>query len=344
MSFISYILSEENLNSDKPILVGGVKDYLKLFIHDDGDISEKLNLGNSLSSFNNINEVQESIESFRNNFSDANSLCAVYNSTYEWLQKEKLLKETQLFPLNDLGQNKKIISYFELINLINKTFSRLDNMDGKRYQWNFETENTQCDTTVNDQTPFNPKYCSPIKIIKALFQNGLGNSDLEKYAIIVDHIQAFINNTLYEDNGESFLQKLNKLKEYYFEYLSEFSSTLNIFNDVINNLMSKIRNLIGNNNNIFSFLNGHFIKTNVQIILKNLKDALGKNIFSIGLSLNIVGCVLILSISSTLILLAIINEELNHHIKTENTPGMSSSKIKLNHVSPFRPNNLLPTQ
>ena len=107
--------------------------------------------------------------------------------------------------------------------------------------------------------------------------------------------------------------------------------------------MSRISQYIGNENNIFSILNGKFTQINVKIILKCLKDALGKNIFSIGLSLNIVGCALILSISSTLILLAIINEELNQHIKTENTPGIaSSSELKLNNVSPFQPQNMLP--
>jgi len=69
-----------------------------------------------------------------------------------------------------------------------------------------------------------------------------------------------------------------------------------------------------------------------------LKDALGSNIYSIGVSLTIVGCSLMLSISSTLILLAIINEELKQHIKNENTPVQamaSSSQMKLNGVSPF---------
>jgi hypothetical protein len=116
-----------------------------------------------------------------------------------------------------------------------------------------------------------------------------------------------------------------------------------VFDDIIENLMSRISQYIGNENNIFSILNGKFTQINVKIILKCLKDALGKNIFSIGLSLNIVGCALILSISSTLILLAIINEELNQHIKTENTPGFASScELKLNNVSPFQPQNMLP--
>ena len=64
------------------------------------------------------------------------------------------------------------------------------------------------------------------------------------------------------------------------------------------------------------------------------------NIYSIGVSLTIAGCSLMLSISSTLILLAIINEELKQHIKNENTPGQAAasfSQMKLNGVSPFQP-------
>ena len=152
---------------------------------------------------------------------------------------------------------------------------------------------------------------------------------------------AFINNANSLSDG-SFLKMLENLRDIYKEYLSQIHYVLIVLDDIIENLMGKISPFIGNQNNFFSFLNGHFIQINIKIILKYLKDAFGKNIFSIGLSLIIVGCALILSISSTLILLAIINLELNQHIKMENTPGMSSSEMKLNNISPFKPQNILP--
>ena len=70
-----------------------------------------------------------------------------------------------------------------------------------------------------------------------------------------------------------------------------------------------------------------------------LKNALGKDIYSIGVALCIVGCSLTLSISSTLILLAIINEELKQHIQKENTPNPSSNVIPfgVNNATPFEP-------
>lgn len=135
---------------------------------------------------------------------------------------------------------------------------------------------------------------------------------------------------------------LNNLKKLYDDYLSQIHLTLIVFDDIIENLMKRMSSVMGNQNNFFSILNGKFTQINVKIILKFLKDAFGKDLFSIGLSLNIVGCILILSISSTLILLAIINEELKQNIKIENTPGMSSSGMKLNNISPFQPQNILP--
>jgi len=166
----------------------------------------------------------------------------------------------------------------------------------------------------------------------------------EKYAEILEDIDTFVQNANNE-NEDSFKTMLKNLNDYYEAYLMQFNSTLNTFDDIIAELMSEINQYIGDDGNFFSFLNGKFIKANIKIILKYLKDALGSNIYSIGVSLTIVGCSLMLSISSTLILLAIINDELKQHIKNENTPVQamaSSSEMKFNGVSPFQPKPILP--
>ena len=102
--------------------------------------------------------------------------------------------------------------------------------------------------------------------------------------------------------------------------------------------MGKIRPLIGEGD-MFSFLNLKFIGNNLKVILKYLKEAFGRDLYSIGVGLILAGCSLIFSISCTLLLLAIINAELKQHINIENHPmsiqpgsnqGMSVSRFKLN--------------
>ena len=84
----------------------------------------------------------------------------------------------------------------------------------------------------------------------------------------------------------------------------------------IGSLIGDIKEITGDGK-IFSFVNGKFIGINIEIILKYLKYSLGKDLYTVGLCLDIVGLSLILSISSTILLLAIINFVLK---KLQQTP------------------------
>ncbi len=75
-------------------------------------------------------------------------------------------------------------------------------------------------------------------------------------------------------------------------------------------------------------MNGKFIGRNLQIILKYLKHSLGGDLYTVGICLCIIGCSLILSISSTILLIVIINVELKEIMNKQKTqtlqggPGM----------------------
>lgn len=344
MSLITYILSEDNFrDGDNALLLNQLgeetRDYLRTFIHGNGSIAEQLNLGNSLGSFDVINEVQENIRNIRSTFMNVISQCLVYNATINWLNGEKeFLNDTFLIPKTGYDSNKNKISYFDIIEKINNEFQK----ESQKYKWDFSNyNNKECKSSESANTVFNIKTCKPITIINEL---GLTN-DLKRYAEILDDIETFLNNANTinaHDSKESFIEILNKLRDKYLDYLNHLDSTLGSFDEVLFNLMGAIRPLIGEGANFFSFLNGHFICTNVKIVLKYLKSSLGSDIYSIGVSLCIVGCSLILSISSTLILLAIINEELKQHIQNENRPNPGSTVIPFgaNNVTPFPPQKL----
>jgi len=85
---------------------------------------------------------------------------------------------------------------------------------------------------------------------------------------------------------------------------------------------------------LFGFINGKFIGTNLKIILKYLKYSLGEDFYIVGICLILVGCGLILSISSTILLLVIINIELKQNMgaNTAATPMVPATV-----VSPYEP-------
>ena len=118
------------------------------------------------------------------------------------------------------------------------------------------------------------------------------------------------------ENEGTFKNRLNELNKTYDEYMGSYLEMANFLKETIGGLIGQIRDTVGDGN-IFSFLNGKFIGTNIQIILKYLKYSLGQDFYNVGICLIIVGCSLILSISSTILLIVIINVVLEHNIEKE---------------------------
>ena len=121
---------------------------------------------------------------------------------------------------------------------------------------------------------------------------------------------------------------LNNLLEGYKKYLGSFISALQDFNQTINSITSILEEYIGNNaNETFSFLNGKFIGTNLKIVLKYLKEALGKDVYTVGLCLVAVGGTLIFSISSTILTIVIINVDIDNKKMFENEENQQISEF-----------------
>ena len=106
---------------------------------------------------------------------------------------------------------------------------------------------------------------------------------------------------------QSFMYIMDTLKGKYNDFLDQYIKALNGFEAILSNITGKLKQYIGDGDTLFSFINGKFIGLNLKVMLKYLKTALGKDVKTIGICLDIVGCSLALSISSTILLIVIIN-------------------------------------
>ena len=104
----------------------------------------------------------------------------------------------------------------------------------------------------------------------------------------------------------------------YKEYLKGYTNVLQFVQGQIGKIMNITRDYT-QEGNAFSFLNGKFIKTNLNIMLKYLENSLGNDLYTVGICLILVGCSLILSISSTILLDVIINLELKKNMNPGTT-------------------------
>jgi hypothetical protein len=274
-------------------------------IHGNGDIASLIGLGNSLDSFNDINNVESDIESVRNNFTGTMNSMPTYNYIKDLLEKQKNYKtETTMYSEGVVTSSKQHFSNKELINdYINKNVPT----DGRK--WDFDNSNDYgcLDSGIPEGVSFSPKSCKPIQ---SLYYTSGTNSDFKKYAEIFNTIDGIIeyanNETPETGKADNVMKVINNLRDNYRTYLNQYIEILNFFLNTIHNITSIIRHY-SDPQNAFSFLNGRFIGINLKIILNYLHDSLGGNFYTVGICLCVVGCSLILSISSTIILIVIIN-------------------------------------
>ena len=331
MSLFSYLVSEDNLGDGKEtILLGDAKDYVNICINGDGKIEDTLGFANShLDALNNLQVVQNTILNSKNTFQEYKNLKITYKSIISEIKKRKDLEieDYKLIRISEeSGHNPPYLKLGDLLGDIN-TFAR--ETKGKTERW-LITCNTeyQCregdtdDTTPSGDFCFHPKNCLPSlrdwveDIIspdtdEKLFKDKTTIiSDMKSIAVYADDPDIDPDADEEPDvpgNTKYFKKNLKKLERIYDIFLQSYINVLNEFNSQINLITSKINLYTGSNGGIFSFINCKFIGSNLKIILKYLKESLGNDLYTVGVCLILVGCSLILAISSTILLIIIIN-------------------------------------
>ena len=306
MELVSYTLSEENLNNDRdPFLIGqaeDVKNYLKICLHGNGSLESEFDLGDSLQRIEDIDDVLNGLDNVTQQFNHLKSNLPSFKTLEEQI-KNRTEYRTDQFGLASVDDSSIPILLQDALNSLNNA---INPHSEKKERWgiNGDTSKTcdsNTDTLPEGELTFHPKYCKPIDRDWVL---SLGDQNIINYANIISTIVNFVNKL--NDNNDPFIIMKNELKTAYDNYLNSYIDMLHFLNTTISSLIGEIKAIAGDGR-IFSFVNGKFIGINIKIILKYLKYSLGQDLYTVGLCLDIVGLSLILSISSTILLIAIIN-------------------------------------
>ena len=182
-----------------------------------------------------------------------------------------------------------------------------DGLSGEKWSFN-------CEQEASGTTCHNPKETKVTSIHTSGDKNKIGKR--------IDAITTLVN---IENNGDepnypnNFKKLTNELKTKYDVFLNAELGALKIFNDTIQDLTGLFDDYIGENGGVFDFVNCKFIGKNVNVILNNLKDCLGGDIYTVGVCLLLAGCSMALAIIFTILLIVIINkvaeEERNKNLK-----------------------------
>ena len=328
MSVFSYIVSEENFNKgDSAVIINKLeegKDILKECFIGNGRLTELFNLSDVTDDFDIIqekkNEIQGYMDEFRErmNYPSYTYLKSLLENRLQFTEDTNLIL---LDPQSNTPQAQKIINLDEII-------KKLNDSPGADEKWNLleGDKDKICIKDQNDgfaknsQNVLHPWTCEPYH---RDWIEGSGNTDITNYAKIATDIIDLLKYAKGEiepadnPNYKSYYDILDELKGKYEVYLNKYMDVLEFFDDVIDQITSALEEAIGSNgqHDTFSFLDGKFIRNDLKILLKYLQYSLGEDIYTVGLCLVIVGFSLILSVSSTILLLVIINISLESNKK-----------------------------
>ena len=329
MSLISYIVSEDNIGDGKENLIVDqleeARDYLYTCINGDGDIMKKLNMSEeSMGSFDELKKAETELDKYIEQFDTIKENKQAYKYAEELLTDRTEDLETE----NDFGlicqnyddfQSESDLSKYPSPYLkFKETLSNInDDVFIKAKNEKYDNTCTKEGSCSVDSTCYHPLTCLPHD--RAWFGTGEGlQQGLKDNIQIVKDIKEAIKFAGDETKEGSYKSVITDLGAKYDDYLDSYKGVLEEVKGVIKELTDIIIKYTGEEGGLFSFVNCNFVGKNVKIILKYLRDALGKNVYTVGVCLFIVGCSLALSISATILLIIVINISIDENKRDQN--------------------------
>ena len=310
VTVLTYFISEENLGKKEgegePLLFGSEGGKLNKCFNGDGDILEDLgfDLGD-MGSFDELNNINEEIDTYKQTFKDITQKRFAYNEMKKALEERVQYKTTTF----------SIISYetsaspYELSQLLQQYNIKV----GANDIWSnsCSSENTSgktCHEIKNEDPPSS------------------GDSDTQRIATRIKAVKDLVG--VANGNGDySFKPLTDALNTKYDAFLKSELKTLEIFKTTITDINSLFDDYVGENGSVFDFFNCKFIGNNILVILKNLKECLGTDFYTVGVCLIIAGCSMAISIIFTILLIVIINISVEQNKRDNNNNNNSVKQI-----------------
>jgi hypothetical protein len=338
-SVLAFLVSEENLGQDKDtILLGDVKKYLNKCFNGNGDILTEMGFRAEMQAFETLKEAEINMEEIQNEFKNKKNMF-VYTEYLSQIndRNEFISKDLSLIAMDNSVDpaEYKFTDLLEKINTVAQGNSINEHWDITN------NDNFDCDhiDTNSEQTEYHPKKCWPPDKPWVI-----GNSELinSKTIALLGAIKTLVllANSEVDNNGIKKILNVgdSSLKNLYNNFLQSEITTLTSFITRTQELTKIVSKYSGKNEKMFNFANCGFIKTNIQILIKNLKDAFGNDLYTIGVFFLLAAFSMAIAISSTILLIVIINTSTGSNqkpttedkVKEEEAPNSKEKFYKKN--------------
>ena len=296
ISVIDFFISPDNLNVEdkEPLLLGDEGKKLNKCFNGNGDILNELGINlNTADALEKLRVAKQKIVSARNKFNELSSGRHTYDALVDAIDDRINYNTLDFYAYKVDGTSSDSLHLSTLLN-------NLNNNKSPKYSFSCTAEGCNVGTSGGSSC-YSAKQCT----LTTPFSSGDDNDIAKK----IEVIKSLVNTAASTSDGVK--KRTTDLKSLYTEFLNAEVNTLNFFEGTINNMDSVFQEYTGDNGGVFDFVNCKFLGTNVKVILKNLKDNLGNDFYTVGICLIISGCAIGISIIFTILLIVIINKNVD---------------------------------
>ena len=334
ISVFAYLVSEENLvQTNETILFGDVKKYLHKCFNKDGDILSELGFNmESMENFPVLKNAELQLNDIEEEFKDKQAKFVYTEYLSELDEKVNYKSEDLSFIEETTNTNPASFKLKDLLNSVNT----VSNSQNKKETWDISSTSSEtCDFSASDTPPpsspivYHPKKCWPTD--KYWVRT---NADLNNVETKLDYFKVAVE-LADKDNVNNGIRKILKdLNIAYDDFLKSEIKTIDIFKKTIQSITNITLEVSGADEGIFSFINCKFINSNMQIILVNLKNVFGGDLYMIGIYLLMAAFSLAFAISFTILLTVILKTKFPEEPKNDknNQNAQNAQKTEGNDV------------
>ena len=307
---IRYILSEENLLSKDPLIIGDngeANDYINICVNGNGSLKYAFDLGESLESLDKLQENKKQIDNYITQFSKITENPLITAKT-----KEIKNSKTNYLNLNyyyysgtgtTIGDKYPIFNQVYEINNYTAKDGKYRNPDCTynydEYWYNttsvsgYKYPESYSDTAGNkilmylyepsltESTYYTTRYTGDTCEAKSVYY-ATTNEATNDIVGFFESIQISMNSNDDDSINKGIADKNNNLNDAYMNVVDSSKTCLNDCSGVMDSIIGSLGSVLGDSGEFWNIINCGFAKQNLFILFEQLKNNMGKDFHVIG--------------------------------------------------------------
>ena len=324
-SIVHYVISKKNLESEKPLLIGEgeTTNYINTCINGDGNLKEAFDIGEIMDNLDDLYQIKDTIAEYKKTIKNNNTLFTI--DYVQHFKDGKDILPMAYYQKADDGSFQdfdKISAAYSTLNLQTKNNSAEKLND----YWAFKEESTngyiykpKPEVLVNfhDKANVKPFLLSlnddwKFDEMEIIYSNFGVKTRIKNCMQTLNEVQDGVKSLFFDTTNTPPTSTIltnfnNRLTNKYKEVLTTIYDALDVTTQVIDPLYNVLNEYLGDDGSIYDILNCNFIGNNIKVLLSEMYGGFGKNFYSFGFIMGIIGLLSIIGIYCTILTISIGN-------------------------------------